>query len=109
LVQFFHQVKKPTQVPRGLSYFGFGAGREKVEMEDVCWEQWTIDVTLARPRDEEEMRKLRVAMEASLEKAVLKVLSTSCEEKEKVPVGVGKEGEAGGYKIVLGGGTRGRS
>jgi 3-methyladenine DNA glycosylase AlkD len=39
-VQFFEKKRKKT------SYFFSKAD------EDVCWEQWTLDVTLAQPRTE---------------------------------------------------------
>ena len=40
VVQFFEKKRKKT------SYFFSKAD------EDVCWEQWTLDVTLAQPRTE---------------------------------------------------------
>ena len=56
-VQFFEKKRRKT-------YF-FGKADE-----DVCWEQWTLDVTLAQPRTETGMSKtLRCIQEAVLTEA----------------------------------------
>jgi len=93
-VQFFERRKNEKQ-PR-LSSWLYG----KVE-EDVCWEQWTIDVTLARPRTETEVEKVRDAMETSLQKAVMKILTHAGEEKEHIPAITTNETHPFPYKIVI--------
>jgi len=55
VVQFFEKKRKKA-------YF-FGRAEE-----DVCWEQWTLDVTLAQPRTETDVLKVRRAMTKSLER-----------------------------------------
>jgi len=90
-VQFYEKRQKP----RISSYF-FGKAEE-----DVCWEQWTIDVTLARPRTEAEYEKVREAMEASLQKAVMKILVAAGEEKEHIPQITTNETHPFPYKILV--------
>jgi len=53
--------------------------------EEVCWEQWTLDVTLATPRTESERAKVRKAMETMLQKTAMKIVSTVNREKDHIP------------------------
>jgi autophagy-related protein 101 len=70
--------------------------------EEVCWEQWTLDVTLATPRTESgkrartdlhnndaettsERAKVRKAMETMLLKIAMKIVSTVNREKDHIP------------------------
>ncbi|KAG9247100.1 autophagy-related protein [Calycina marina] len=53
--------------------------------EEVCWEQWTLDVTLATPRTESERAKVRKAMEAMLLKAAMNIITTTNREKDHIP------------------------
>lgn len=70
--------------------------------EEVCWEQWTLDVTLAIPRTESgeflicslkpdcadyklERAKVRKAMETMLLKTVMKIVTTVNREKDHIP------------------------
>lgn len=70
--------------------------------EEVCWEQWTLDVTLAIPRTESgelftssrkqvyadtepERAKVRKAMETMLLKTAMKIVTTVNREKDHIP------------------------
>lgn len=92
-VQFFEKRQPPKQ--RISSYF-FGKAEE-----EVCWEEWTIDVTLARPRTGTEVEKVRDAMETSLRKAVMKIVTTASEEKEHIPPITTNETHPFPYKILV--------
>jgi len=94
VVQFFEKKRRKT-------YF-FGKADE-----DVCWEQWTLDVTLATPRTEAgeyprpcsklsgvvermltrgtDVIKVRRAMTKSLEKAAHKIINIVNRDKDHIP------------------------
>jgi len=90
-VQFFEKKRKKT-------YF-FGKGDE-----EVCWEQWTLDVTCATPRTESgtffslysliyareinmciDRIKVRQAMEKSLQKTAMKIVNIVNRDKDHIP------------------------
>ncbi|EON66617.1 hypothetical protein W97_05863 [Coniosporium apollinis CBS 100218] len=73
-VQFFEKTR------RRKSYFGFGK-----QDEEVCWETWILDVTLATPRTDSDVYKVRRAMENSLRKSALKVVNIVNREKDHIP------------------------
>ncbi|KAF2457168.1 autophagy-related protein [Lineolata rhizophorae] len=72
-VQFFEKRRRK-------SYFSFGKGED-----EVCWESWTIDVTLANPRTDADRVKVRRAMEKSLQKCALKILNIVNRDKDHIP------------------------
>jgi len=53
--------------------------------EEICWEQWTLDVTLATPRTESERAKVRNAMETMLLKTAMKIVTTVNLDKDHIP------------------------
>jgi len=69
--------------------------------EEVCWEQWTLDVTLATPRTETERAKVRKAMEAMLLKAAMKIVTTVNREKDHIPPITTSEANPFPYQIVI--------
>ncbi|EPE34092.1 hypothetical protein GLAREA_07105 [Glarea lozoyensis ATCC 20868] len=69
--------------------------------EEVCWEQWTLDVTLATPRTESERAKVRNAMEAMLLKAAMKIVTTVNREKDHIPPITTSEANPFPYQIVI--------
>ncbi|PQE22309.1 DUF1649 domain protein [Rutstroemia sp. NJR-2017a WRK4] len=69
--------------------------------EEVCWEQWTLDVTLATPRTESERAKVRSAMEAMLLKAAMKIVTTVNREKDHIPPITTSEANPFPYQIVI--------
>lgn len=72
-LQFFEKRRKKT-------YFAFGKADE-----EVCWEQWNLEVTLAKPKTDTDAAKVLEAMETSLQKAALKVVSVASEERDHIP------------------------
>ncbi|OAA56649.1 DUF1649 domain containing protein [Niveomyces insectorum RCEF 264] len=53
--------------------------------EEVCWERWTIKVTVAEPRTESERAKVRQAMESTLLAAVMKIVTAANAHKDHIP------------------------
>ncbi|KAI9853546.1 MAG: hypothetical protein M1824_001111 [Vezdaea acicularis] len=53
--------------------------------EEVCWEMWTLDVTLATPRTEAERIKVRKAMENQLQKTALKIVTLVNRDQSHIP------------------------
>ncbi|KAI4625074.1 uncharacterized protein J4E88_006320 [Alternaria novae-zelandiae] len=89
VVQFFEKKRKKT------SYFFSKAD------EDVCWEQWTLDVTLAQPRTETDVLKVRRAMTKSLEKAAHKIIAIVNREKDHIPPITTTDANPFPYQIVV--------
>ncbi|KAL4883283.1 DUF1649-domain-containing protein [Aspergillus karnatakaensis] len=69
--------------------------------EEVCWEVWNLDVTIATPRTESERAKVRKAMENMLQKAALKILSVVNRDKDHIPPITTSESNPFPYRIVL--------
>ncbi|EFX02711.1 duf1649 domain containing protein [Grosmannia clavigera kw1407] len=53
--------------------------------EEVCWESWTVKVTVAEPRTESERAKVRQAMESTLLAAVMKIVTSVNAHKDHIP------------------------
>ncbi|KAL1862488.1 hypothetical protein Daus18300_008585 [Diaporthe australafricana] len=53
--------------------------------EEVCWESWTIRVTVAEPRTENERAKVRRAMETTLLTTVMKIITSVNSFKDHIP------------------------
>ncbi|CAK7199970.1 hypothetical protein SEUCBS139899_002658 [Sporothrix eucalyptigena] len=53
--------------------------------EEVCWESWTVKVTVAEPRTESERVKVRQAMESTLLAAVMKIVTSVNTHKDHIP------------------------
>ncbi|EMD67556.1 hypothetical protein COCSADRAFT_81923 [Bipolaris sorokiniana ND90Pr] len=88
VVQFFEKKRRKT-------YF-FGKADE-----DVCWEQWTLDVTLAQPRTETDVLKVRRAMTKSLEKAAHKIIAIVNRDKDHIPPITTTDANPFPYQIVV--------
>jgi autophagy-related protein 101 len=105
-VQFFEKKRRKAWFTKGE--------------EEVCWEQWTLDVTLATPRTESGMKTLRLwcwdvtddftllerakvrkAMEAMLIKAAMKIVTTVNREKDHIPPITTSEANPFPYQIVI--------
>ncbi|KAF2866508.1 autophagy-related protein [Massariosphaeria phaeospora] len=84
VVQFFEKRRRKT-------YFFAKAD------EDVCWEQWTLDVTLATPRTE----SVRRAMTKSLEKAAHKIISIVNRDKDHIPPITTTDANPFPYSVVV--------
>jgi hypothetical protein len=88
VVQFFEKKRRKT-------YF-FGKADE-----EVCWEQWTLDVTCATPRTETDVLKVRRAMEMSLHKAALKIVNIVNRDKDHIPPITTTDSNPFPYKILV--------
>ncbi|KAL1608403.1 hypothetical protein SLS60_003345 [Paraconiothyrium brasiliense] len=88
VVQFFEKRRRKT-------YF-FGKADE-----DVCWEQWTLDVTLATPRTETDVLKVRRAMTKSLEKAAHKIIAIVNRDKDHIPPITTTDANPFPYQVVV--------
>ncbi|KAL6164844.1 hypothetical protein ACJQWK_09564 [Exserohilum turcicum] len=88
VVQFFEKKRRKT-------YFFAKAD------EDVCWEQWTLDVTLAQPRTETDALKVRRAMTKSLEKAAHKIIAIVNRDKDHIPPITTTDANPFPYQIIV--------
>ncbi|KAH9884439.1 DUF1649-domain-containing protein [Xylariomycetidae sp. FL2044] len=75
-VQFFEKKRRKAWSVRAA----FGGGDE-----EVCWECWTIKVTVAEPRTETERVKVRTAAEQTLLTTVMKIISCVDAHKDHIP------------------------
>ncbi|KAL4788037.1 autophagy-related protein [Aspergillus varians] len=69
--------------------------------EEVCWEVWNLDVTVATPRTESERAKVRKAMENMLQKAALKIIAVVNRDKDHLPPITTTDSNPYPYRIVL--------
>ncbi|KAI0400866.1 DUF1649-domain-containing protein [Xylaria palmicola] len=75
-VQFFERKRRKTWYMRAA----YGGGDE-----EVCWESWTVKVTVAEPRTESERAKVRKAMEQTLLTTAMKIVTCVNSYKEHIP------------------------
>ncbi|MCJ1305357.1 hypothetical protein MMC08_008171 [Hypocenomyce scalaris] len=92
-VQFF---EKRRRKGGGLGWFGGGRGEE-----EVCWEVWMLEVTLAMPRTEAERTKVLKAMEMTLQKTAMKIVAIANQYKDHIPPITTSEANPFPYQIVL--------
>ncbi|KAF2093883.1 DUF1649-domain-containing protein [Rhizodiscina lignyota] len=88
-VQFYEKRRR-----KGYTFFGKGD-------EEVCWEQWTLDVTLATPRTETDVIKVRRAMEKSLQKTTMKIIDIVNRDKGHIPPITTTESNPFPYQILV--------
>lgn len=112
-VQFFEKRRKKS----GAWFTGLTGNAE----EEVCWEIWTLDITIATPRTElgtllwtllyfyhdgtgltkmTDRAKVRKAMEKMLRKAALKIVAIANKNKDHIPP-ITSESNPFPYQIVL--------
>ncbi|KAL9091915.1 MAG: hypothetical protein Q9165_004667 [Trypethelium subeluteriae] len=72
-VKFFEKKRRKT-------YFSFGKGED-----DVCWEQWILNISLTRAKDEMAANKARQAMEMNLERNAQKIINIVNRDKDHIP------------------------
>lgn len=53
--------------------------------QEVCWEQWVINVTLVNPRTDAERARIRRTMETNLQKAVMQIISNTTYHRDHIP------------------------
>lgn len=70
-VQFFEKRRRKAWLSRGD--------------EEVCWETWTVKVTVAEPRTESERAKVRRAMEQTLLTSAMKIVTFTNTHKDHIP------------------------
>ncbi|KAH8600806.1 autophagy-related protein [Bisporella sp. PMI_857] len=69
--------------------------------EDLCWESWTLEVTLSTPETETERAKVRKAMEAMLLKAAMKIVTLVNTYKDHIPPIMTSEANPFPYQITV--------
>ncbi|KAL9128665.1 MAG: hypothetical protein Q9217_002693 [Psora testacea] len=96
LVRQMSSTSSPKSSVRGLmsvSFFekkrrktggGLGWWTGKAE-EEICWEKWGLEVTLATPRTEDERTKVIKAIGSSLQKTAMRILAIVNRDKEHIP------------------------
>ncbi|KAG8532104.1 uncharacterized protein KY384_003741 [Bacidia gigantensis] len=78
-VHFFE--KKRRKGSSGLGWFTTAKGDE-----EICWEKWTLEVTLATPRTEDERIKVMRAIGSSLQKTAMNIVTIVNRDKEHIPL-----------------------
>ncbi|TDZ87632.1 Autophagy-related protein 101 [Colletotrichum sidae] len=69
--------------------------------EEVCWECWTLKVTVAEPRTETERAKVRKAMEQTLLTTVMKIIAFTNAHKDHIPLITGTPATPFPYQINI--------
>ncbi|KAK5108290.1 hypothetical protein LTR62_008605 [Meristemomyces frigidus] len=69
--------------------------------EETIWETWVLSVSLTSARSEPEAERNRRVMEASLQEAVMKVITTANGEKEHIPPITTNDSTAFPYQILV--------
>ncbi|KAL3437573.1 autophagy-related protein [Aspergillus tetrazonus] len=92
-VEFYEKKRR-----RSNMWFPALAGKGE---DEVCWEVWNLDVTVATPRTESERAKVRKAMENMLQKAALKILAVVNRDKDHIPPITTTESNPFPYRIIL--------
>ncbi|MCJ1282976.1 hypothetical protein MMC26_002303 [Xylographa opegraphella] len=93
-VQFFERRRRKAG---GLGWFTGGTKTE----EEVCWEIWRLEVTLATPKTETERTKVTKAMETTLQKTTLKIVAIANQNKDHIPPITTSETNPFPYQINL--------
>jgi autophagy-related protein 101 len=128
VVQFFDRKRRKTGYTGGwLGRLG-GGGNAQTDVE-VCWEEWCLQVVVARPRSEagemmpttprppdlhadlqskrltfrrhSDRIKVRRAMESSLQKTAMKIVSIVNREKEHIPPITTSEQNPFPYRVLV--------
>ncbi|KIX93679.1 uncharacterized protein Z520_10585 [Fonsecaea multimorphosa CBS 102226] len=82
VVRFYDRKRRKTGITTGwLGRLGGGGQTE----EEVCWEEWCVQVIVARPRSEADRIKVRRAMESSLQKTAMKIVAIVNRDKDHIP------------------------
>lgn len=111
-IQFFERRRRKT----GGWLGGIGRGGD----EEVCWEEWLLEVTIAKPKTESgmptlsaqpnlqplitlnvERTKVRRAMESSLQKTAMKILAIVNRDKDHIPPITTSDANPFPYQLVL--------
>ncbi|KAL2127710.1 hypothetical protein VTI74DRAFT_10291 [Chaetomium olivicolor] len=71
--------------------------------DEVCWESWTVKVTVADPRTEGERAKVRRATLTTLQNTILKAITLANAHKDHIPPITTTESNPFPYQINVGG------
>ncbi|KAG7290914.1 hypothetical protein NEMBOFW57_000919 [Staphylotrichum longicolle] len=71
--------------------------------DEVCWESWTVKVTVADPRTEGERAKVRRASETTLHNTIMKAVTLANAHKDHIPPITTTESNPFPYQINIGG------
>ncbi|KAH6654322.1 DUF1649 domain protein [Truncatella angustata] len=91
-IQFFEKKRRKTWYMRAA----YGGGDE-----EICWEAWTVKVTVAEPRTESERAKVRKAMEQTLLTTVMKIITSVNQNKDHIPPITTSESNPFPYQISV--------
>ena len=69
--------------------------------EEMVWETWVLDVTLASPRTEAEAAKARRAMESSLSRTAMKIVNIVNRDRNHIPPITTNETNPFPYQILV--------
>ncbi|OAQ70431.1 hypothetical protein VFPPC_13353 [Pochonia chlamydosporia 170] len=86
-IQFFEKRRRKAWLSRGD--------------EEVCWESWTLKVTVAEPRTESERAKVRRAMEQTLLTTAMKIVTFANAHKDHIPPITAQGGNPFPFKINI--------
>ncbi|KAI1928299.1 hypothetical protein LOZ58_001009 [Ophidiomyces ophidiicola] len=92
-VKFFEKKRRKA----GLWFGGLAGNNE----EEVCWETWTLNVTMATPRTEADRAKTRNAMEKTLHTAAFRILAIVNQGKDHIPPITTSDANPFPYQIIL--------
>lgn len=98
VVQLFDRKRRKAGITSG--WLGRLGGAAQTD-EEVCWEQWIVQVVVARPKTETEKIKVRHAMESSLRKAAMKIVAIVNQDKDHIPPILTSEQNPFPYKILV--------
>ncbi|EXJ71880.1 uncharacterized protein A1O5_04381 [Cladophialophora psammophila CBS 110553] len=98
VVRFYDRKRRRTGITTGwLGRLGGGGQTE----EEVCWEEWCVQVIVARPRSEADRIKVRRAMESSLQKTAMKIVAIVNTDKDHIPPITTSEQNPFPYRIFV--------
>ncbi|EXJ79741.1 hypothetical protein A1O3_08024 [Capronia epimyces CBS 606.96] len=98
MVRFYDRKRRRTGITTGwLGRLGGGGQTE----EEVCWEEWCVQVIVARPRSEADRIKVRRAMESSLQKTAMKIVAIVNKDKDHIPPITTSDQNPFPYRIVV--------
>ncbi|PNS15547.1 hypothetical protein CAC42_806 [Sphaceloma murrayae] len=69
--------------------------------DDLIWESWVLDVTLATPRSDTEVVKARRAMESTLQRTAVKIINIVNRDRNHIPPITTNETNPFPYQILV--------
>ncbi|KAK4175976.1 hypothetical protein QBC36DRAFT_16107 [Triangularia setosa] len=87
-VQFFEKKRRKT------GWFGGD--------DEVCWESWTIKITVAEPKTESDRAKVRKATETTLHSTIMKIITYVNSHRDHIPPITESNANPFPYRIYIG-------